>query len=842
MYVESKPLSTYGATPGWAMPRQPSPQPPGTLRRPPVLKSGSVSSLASSASSLSGMEQSIPSFRSFVSRTPTPESHKSHKPLPPTPLSPRRASSTGRTDSQAPSSLAPRRTSSIYSHALSEGTRELSEAPSTRSWQTNDLGDQSNLLLRPIAYSASTSQLVETRKQPALLEPRTYSPLITTPSPTASTTSTTSLLGSEPEPDVPSDRLVEVETRPSILLPAPAALAHIPKKHLRTVSLEKAKEIMQAPGKEHLLPEELRNQTIGRVRSQDPPLRSAGHRRLDSIEGIRGKIPSEIPEAPTLKDSQGRERLIVSPRNSQALVESTEFSFPVTENTSPKRRSSSNPFLLDKGRAKLRASQMHGRQRSNGKNLPVLTIDTGEEPRGRTKVRGQRNSKESNLTTQREPSQNSSIPEEGDPDFATEYYELLNDAYRNQSSSSAAPPRRDSSTEVVAKMKMIPQPLFHSKPAASGTIRQEGSGVSPSHGRSDSGHTTFGRSKHGSSDSRGTLPLRLSLSLRPGFKRTSTSGDIPISPPPDKIPPIGFPRAMSVEAPKVDASPKRKDTKSRRRSSEKKSLGLSMSRKSKKENRSKGKGKGGPGQESVPRPLMAADIVAEKLQSSAASGNLSPLRSNPPVPSPPGSDASSIRSTDSRRPLHQRMLKGAAKYADKLTRPSESPARGRKPSNDISPGREPSQAPLNTTTTQTRPLASPTSPHLLPSPASSSRKTVVSLGWSDTAKHSFDHAQSPPHSPLRRRAPQTCEHVATPARPLNECVAHVREDSLTRRPSILSGLMESWNERKAERRREDLRRIIKVVTPAHLEAQEDEVAGATRRPSLFAAVSWRSGG
>ncbi|KAF2772045.1 hypothetical protein EJ03DRAFT_348857 [Teratosphaeria nubilosa] len=837
MYVESKPLSTYGATPGWAMPRQPSPQPPGTLRRPPVLKSGSVSSLASSASLLSGMEQSIPSFKSFVSRTPTPESHKPHKPLPPTPLTPRRASSNGRTDSQAPSSLAPRRTSSIYSRAFSERTRELSEAQSIRSWQTNDLGDQSNLLLRPIAYSASTSQLVEAKKQPALLEPRTYAPLITTPSPTASTSSTPSLSGSEPESDVESDRLVEVQTRPSILLPAPAALAHIPKKHLRTVSLEKAKEIMQAPGKEHLLPEELRAQTLGRARSQEPPSRSAGHHWLASFEGIRGEKPSETFELQTLKDSQGRERLIISPRNSQALVEPMEYPFPGTETTSPKRRSSSNPFLFDKGRAKLRASQMHGRQRSNGKSLPMLTIDTGEDSRGRTKVRGQRNSKESNVTNPSEPSQDSFIPEEGDPDFATEYCELLNDADRNQSPS-AAPPHRDSSTEVMAKMKMIPQPLFHSKPAATGTIRQESPGVSPSHGRSDAGNNTFGHSKHGTSDSRGTLLLRLSLTLRPGFKRNSTSGDIPISPPPDKIPPSGFPRAISVEAAKVDANPKRKDTKSRRRSSDKKSLGFSMSRKSKKENRSKGKSKGGPWQETAPRPLMATNIMAEKLQSSAVSGNLSPLRSNPRVPKPPGSDASSIHSTASRRPLHQRMLKGAAKYADKLTRPSESPARGRKSSNDIGPGR----APSNTTTTQTRPLASPTSPHLLPSPASSSRKTVISLGWSDTAKQSFDAAQSPPHSPLRKRAPQTFEHIVTPARPLNESVAHLSEDSLTRRPSILSGLMESWNDRKAERRRKDLRNIIKVVTPAHLEAQEDEVAETTTRPSLFAAVSWRSGG
>ncbi|KAK3066250.1 hypothetical protein LTR53_017486, partial [Teratosphaeriaceae sp. CCFEE 6253] len=230
----------YGATEGWKMPTSPS----GPAKRPPIFPT------PSSSSSLSGMEQAVPSFQSFLDRTPPP---RTQKPLPPTPLRPRRPSSFGSSSSR-PVSRPNRRSSSVYSRGTSIWDLEP-DIPAIPSWQTADFADQSDqtLMLRPIAYSASASQLISKQPDGQRLEQRTYSPLINTPSPTISRSST-------PSPPPPGPR-------PSLLLPPPVGFAQIPKKHLRMVSLEKAKEASQVPGAVHLLPEEMRAQALGRSRS-----------------------------------------------------------------------------------------------------------------------------------------------------------------------------------------------------------------------------------------------------------------------------------------------------------------------------------------------------------------------------------------------------------------------------------------------------------------------------------------------------------------------------------------------------------------------------------------------
>lgn len=230
--------------------------PPAPLKRPPY------TTTETSSSSLSGMEQTVTPFQEFVKRTPPLEDDK---PLPPTPLQVRRSSlgESTRASSREASPLRPRRTSSVYSRTVSQWI------PDSPVWSASDLVDNPlpalpPELLRPIAYSASTPQLIETPPDGLLLQPRTYQPLLTTPSPTISRNTT---------PSPGTDPLQEGR-KFSTLLPTAVDVVNIPKSHLRTVSLEKAKATAGAPGAEHLLPEELRakskGKTVVKTRSLEP--------------------------------------------------------------------------------------------------------------------------------------------------------------------------------------------------------------------------------------------------------------------------------------------------------------------------------------------------------------------------------------------------------------------------------------------------------------------------------------------------------------------------------------------------------------------------------------------
>jgi len=97
------------------------------------------------------------------------------------------------------------------------------------------------------------------------------------------------------------------------------------------------------------------------------------------------------------------------------------------------------------------------------------------------------------------------------------------------------------------------------------------------------------------------------------------------------------------------------------------------------------------------------------------------------------------------------------------------------------------------------------------------------LGWSDVAKSTFDQARYSGFSSLSSRKKSdyspAVTHIVTPARPLNESAAALQEEpdtppgGLTRRGSIFGGVMESWREGKAQKRRQELKKMIKVVTP-----------------------------
>ena len=783
-----------------------SPQATGTLRRPPMVNTGS------SSSSLSGMEQAVPSFQSFIKRT-APLSEQ--KPLPPTPLIPRRASSNSPPRSRSRSSYASRRSSSVYSRTVSQWGAD------DAFWGRAAFADEPLPpvpILQPLAYSASTPQLVARQPTPPPLLPRRYSPIINSPSPTESRATT-------PSP-APKHEL-------SVLLPTPPVAAPVPKQHLRTVSLEKAKAAAHAPGAVHLLPEELRAQRFGRSSLEKPKIelhppgamlslpeesraptvgKSRSHEplRVDSFDIIAGNTPPELSRPPTLVDHHSRQRTIQSPIETHPTA--TEYPFPiVSTNTKYQKRS----FKVDKGPERLMiplASQQ--RQASRDKVVQALGINVEDEPRGRTRQRGPRKMDYSHyLPKNNRVSKSSSSEEETDAQkVAKEYHNLLTDQYRKPASSPAYH-GTDSDDSIKNHMKMIPRPLFQTKPPAKlpGSIaeRKDETSVSPHNQRYGNGLGEAVR-RRSSGSSKRSFPFQLSLTPDSAHRRSSTSGSIPISPPSQASP---MPTAKSEERP----PPTRKKAPRRRRKNNDPRVSAYYPHvTSRKSNTTKRK-QSDDTSETPPVPLLAADIIAERSEASREPSDISPFRRS--QSSSLGRKNSPRRRSDTSsekapQPLYQRVAKGAAKYADLLTKPSEPPERR-------------NYQPITTAT------VAPGSPHLLPSPVKSQQKKVH-LGWSDTAKAKFDETHSPVQSPTRLFAlPETSKapqftHFAMPARPLDESKAGLTE-SPRRKGSIFSGMLDGWKESKAERRREELKKIIKVVPP-----ESGNGAAMKRRSSTFA--------
>ncbi|KAI6864520.1 hypothetical protein KC338_g5401 [Hortaea werneckii] len=870
MYIDSKPVSLYARTQDWKMP-SPQPRDSSSVKRPPILKNGS------SSSSLRGMEQSVPSFQTFIKRTPPPDHLK---PLPPTPLRPhQRASSFDSGISQCPSSSG-RRSSSVYSRTVSQWDpewdsqpEEVPEVPPLPDWRSADFADQdTNLLLRPIAYSASTSQLLEKTpqqdqqpiSQPQLLEPRAYRPLIVTPSPTASASPSRA---TTPSPRPSSD------SRPSILLPPPPASAQVPKKHLRTVSLEKAQELIQAPGAVHLLPEELRaQQTLTRktTRSQEP-MRMVSREGFDAGTVPSLEFPTSLPSPvlPTLIDEYGRERLLASPRESRVPLFSYEMPSPPLPPPAGEWKATGFAF-----RAPERFKGGHGRAVSREKFVQTPRFDQTDEDRGRARIRGSRTLSYGNYIPSSGRERESRIGEGEEYEdqlakdealrIAQDYHFLLREEqqerYRQPSSSPAAS-RGSETDDVRVQMKMVPQPLFHAKPWSGTHLRRESAdndfssrssvqskseriSPSPFHLRSGSGASLS--SSRGSSDGHGSFPLRLSTTPPPRPSRgSSTSGTTPISPPFA----TALPKKMSVVSAKALPLAKKKMKKERAGRTRADDGGEDrvsmyyphvMSRRTKKEGgkrkgggkEKKKKGKEAKQEEVSPGvPLLAADIVAQRLETPETTPEAS-LRS----------DSASGRSAvvEEKPTLHQLVLKGAARYAEKLTGSGKQTAGPASSSASTAFPKPQQQYTHDEPSADHHRFASPDSPHLLPSPSSGGGKPPpIHLGWSSQSKTSFDRIRSPTaqQSPKHRQrskdlpaAAQAITHIQTPARPMNERIAGLKEESSaseagggiggnsgTKPAGILGGLMESWRESKAEKRREDLRKMIRVVTPAGVE-------------------------
>jgi len=877
MFIDSRPVTGYGETAGWALPLMPQePVPRVPLRRPQIHKANSstpslrgmeqtippaplkrppYTTTETSSSSLSGMEQTVMPFQEFVRRTPPLEEDK---PLPPTPLQVRRSSFGESTwaSSREASSSRPRRTSSVYSRTVSQWI------PDSPVWSASDLADNPlpalpPELLRPIAYSASTPELIETPLDMLLLQPRTYQPLLTTPSPTISRQTTPS---PGPEP-------LQEDRKFSILLPTAVDVVDIPKSHLRTVSLEKAKAAAGAPGAEHLLPEELRAKSKGKIvvktRSLEPIVKAPQPAAISPQPLVRDTLamlsrdvdrpPSPPPALPTmtLVDAEGRDRVVATPRLSVAPLPT--FSFPAEPVRSPVH-TTINAFPVGKNAPKTMVSltsRIH-----NDPSPPALQPDLYGHERGRSIQRGPRDSgyQYYQPNGRRRESTSPMRPEDPAHQMSQDYYSLLAEQNRQASASSASRSMK-SDVEVGEHMRMVPQPLFHGKPASMqyGRVSSRYDSVTgtiiPFYHRQQSDSSLSMQSQQSGSN---ITPYRLSNITN--NRRRSSIGTIPISPPFQYDNFEGRSAAAMPHVPQPRAIPKHRRNSDDNRVSAywhipTKGGNELVFRRSKEKQPSIPKivGPGSPNSPGV--PLLAPDIVAQRLQTPEATPEHSPLFQGPwlmqhtssapsltPSPAsrdedPLSSGKTNTKTKDSEREkeltakqaLLARITKGAVKYADKLTRPT---------------GYEPqSSSPLSNNSniidhSNAVPEARTSSPHLLPPPSTTNTTKKhahkTSLGWSTASKSAFDSLHHPlkihQHTPSQASTSTSIyTHTTTPARPLDErnpsggveddqqqdqsFVSGVRRGSI----NLFATLRDLRRETKAEKRREEIKRSIRVV-------------------------------
>lgn len=754
----------------------PTPQPPGTLKRPPVINAGGSSSSSlssilrtdrpplgsgSSSFSLSGLEQIVPSFQSFVKRTPSLNADID-KPLPPRPIAPKRSFN----------SLADalnRRSSSVYSRTPSQFT------PQTPSWRAQDPEADSPLLFRPMAYSASSPDLSSSEiSTPPLLEPRHFSPLIESPRATTVASNSRpqsrahSTLASLPTPSpgssaIPAMYFPPIDTQ---IPPAAAGLTsptihHGPRQPVRTVSLEKAKETMNAPGAVRLLPEELRAQALKKVNSQ-------GHIRLESIDIFGGAPKMPLPPAiPTMTDRQGRERALQTPSG----VEIPNGVYPFPCPSLPKTSAAYNSFHVGAGPVREMAPPVADSESQSRITWRQLSHEGADEPRGRIVER--RSHERNSARSDPEVFVNDAQPYARavqSQNLATEYHSLLSQQQYRQASDS---PGYSSDESVRTHMKMVPQPLFQAKRPPpirrSDSSRNSGSSISPFNihksGRSD-GST--------SSEIRSTgFGLRISLEpLDSRDRHSSTTGMIPISPPSDMD--IERARPPHIDTTHWQPNTHKSKSLSRENSRESSFYPHIMRRKNPKK---KEANLPPPG-----KPLLATDVIAQKLKTPASTPDTSPTQSSHIVAArKPSSVGGSEKES---KKFYRRFGKGRMRSSNRSY--------------------------MSTMSDRESSKASPTSPHLFPSPVNKTPNNH--LDWSDTAKKIFDDARSstPPNG-------RRLTHIAAPPRPLDHSkTSQTEPESPTtptspKRPSLFGSVLDSRRENKAQKRREDLKRLIKVV-------------------------------
>ncbi|KAK5201449.1 hypothetical protein LTR16_002624, partial [Cryomyces antarcticus] len=687
------------------------------------------------SSSLDGMEKPVPSFTAFVKTTPPPTSQK---PLPPPPTIPERAPSV------TPEYDLVRRSSSIYS-------RPAVSWMAPDSWQKEEIVEP-EFFLQPGVYSSSTPHLLKRQPTPPLLQPRTYSPLIPSPSSTPAPS---------PSPSPP--------TRPSILLPPSPPSIPIPAGHKRVVSLEKK----QQPSP---MSPEASSPDWSPLPTKPPQLRklSAAH------------SPPQLSRTPP-NLLQARKVLLNSPPTSQLLPTS-----------------------------------YHSRNISQEKALVSLGIDAesqavAEDYRGRSK---QRNDSAQAPPRQRDYSHyiqhyndftNPFEERSNAQQLSEQYHALLTDQYRQENHS---PTRRKESDDVRTHMKMVPQPLFSSHRRTTSKFHslshkrgQSDGQISPTSPRKDSTQSIgrkFSLREHIRMPS---LPLRISLDSMSN-RRRSTSGSIPISPP--------FPLetvALANGATTSTGSAGRRRTVKGHRKRNSSTAFFTSAFHSRKTSgtpepaadaatSSSRKTKDPP--YTAPLPLLAsthtapAPRSAPRTPASPAAHSHARNKLSSGGASATSHSSSSTTATTSPTSIYKRVGIGAAKWGDSLARPAVTPT----PTSNSNP------TPASNTA---RPL-----PHS-PTPPKPAYPHIFAPARTPAAPR--PDALERVRAVLRARAAASPSpggisivHHVLPARPLNGAVhAATRKEGDGKAKGVFGLKADARREGRAEKRREELKRLIRVV-------------------------------
>jgi len=326
----------------------------------------------------------------------------------------------------------------------------------------------------------------------------------------------------------------------------------------------------------------------------------------------------------------------------------------------------------------------------------------------------------------------------------------------------------------------VPRPLFQTKPPAKLPGAMEGSSKSFSTCAQRQGSTSGNSYSSSRRSSGSSYPFRLSGGRGSSHRRRSTSGSIPISPPSAISPAPSRPVVQQKSQ-----SPSRRGSDAARESA---FYPYIASRKGKSKSPKSKRSKVTPHIPPMP-PRIAQNVEGKVRAPAIRTFSLDHYEY-------PRRDSSNIKP---KQPLFQRFAESAAKYADLLTSPAELPERR-------------NYEPITSAT------VAPGSPHLVSTqvhlpPAQNH------LGWSPRTKMAFDETRASIISPRRLLGhPQTpavpdYTHVSTPARPLDETRMGLREPEspTSRRGSIFGGILENWKDTRAEKRREELKKAIKMV-------------------------------
>lgn len=348
----------------------------------------------------------------------------------------------------------------------------------------------------------------------------------------------------------------------------------------------------------------------------------------------------------------------------------------------------------------------------------------------------------------------------------------------------------DSEDDIRSHMKMIPQPLFQAKSPIQHRKPSDAGVTSPL------GYSAFRmqrNSQESASSGRSSgFPLRLSLTPPPGGIRhrqskSSTTGMIPISPPSENDPaPYHIP-------PPIDTSQRPFSKPTPKHEAKVSSLYPRLIGRNKKK-KVKSDIKVMPKRPSAGAPLLPADVVAAVLLTPDTTPQTSPLASN--IVMDGLKRTPSGVSKEGKKPMFQR-FKGMAKQVRKGSKQQE-------------------------TSPEESPVASPQSPHLFASPVKASPPAHV--GWTETAKSTWDQARATAFPPRRN---------ASHATSLGESGVGEEdgEDSVSSRPTLLGPFVESYRETRAQKRREDLKKTIKVVTPLDQPTEAGESDDESERES-----------